>query len=81
MAWVYILRGPGGRHYIGATRDLEARLLQHERGSVHTTKRLGVPLEWVASAEFPDIKEAMEVERRLKSWKNPGKAIDWLSSR
>ncbi len=29
MAWVYILRGSSGRHYIGSTVDLESRFAQH----------------------------------------------------
>ena len=81
MAWVYILRGTSGRHYIGATRDLEARLAEHRKGGVKTTKRLGHPLELVVTAEFPEIKEAMAAERMLKSWKSPAKAIAWLEAR
>ncbi|PYL10674.1 MAG: hypothetical protein DME34_00045 [Verrucomicrobia bacterium] len=37
MAWVYILRGSTGRHYIGSAIDLHARFAQHLRG--HTAKR------------------------------------------
>jgi tRNA/rRNA methyltransferase/putative endonuclease len=49
MAWVYILRGKSGRHYIGSTDDLERRLAEHQRGSNHTTRRLGGEVELVAS--------------------------------
>jgi predicted GIY-YIG superfamily endonuclease len=41
MVWVYILQGATGRHYIGATVDLDARFAQHLRGHTVTTKRLG----------------------------------------
>ncbi len=81
MAWVYILRGTTGRHYIGATRDLDARLAEHHRGGVHTTKRLGHPLHLMASAEFPDIHTAMKHERMLKGWKSPAKTIACLSEK
>jgi len=40
MAWVYILRGSSGRHYIGSAVDLDARFAQHLRGHTATTKRL-----------------------------------------
>ena len=33
MAWVYILRGSSGRHYIGSAVDLDARFRQHLRGT------------------------------------------------
>jgi len=32
MAWVYILRGSSGRHYIGSAVDLDVRLAQHRCG-------------------------------------------------
>ena len=41
MAWVYILRGSSGRHYIGSTVNLERRLSEHRSGGTHTTQRLG----------------------------------------
>jgi predicted GIY-YIG superfamily endonuclease len=50
MAWVYILRGASGRHYIGSTGDLERRLAEHQRGGNHTTHRFGNDLELIASA-------------------------------
>jgi predicted GIY-YIG superfamily endonuclease len=49
MAWVYILYGSRGRHYIGSTEDLQRRFAEHQRGKVHSTRRFGQPLELVAS--------------------------------
>ena len=74
MPWTYILKG-SQRYYIGSTTDLKARLAQHQRGHTHTTKRLGEKLEIVASKEFSLLKEAREMERRLKRKKNPRLAI------
>jgi predicted GIY-YIG superfamily endonuclease len=79
MAWVYILRGSLGRHFIGSTVDLDARLEQHLRGHTATTKRLGDTLEIVAKKEVPTLKEAREIERWLKRKKNPKLAIYDLS--
>ncbi|MEP6811153.1 MAG: GIY-YIG nuclease family protein [Chthoniobacterales bacterium] len=75
MAWVYILKGANGRHYIGSTVDLEARFSQHLRGHTHTTKRLGGDLKIVARKSFNRIDEAQRVERALKAKKNPRLAI------
>ena len=75
MAWVYILRGSSGRHYIGSTVDLEARFAQHLRGHTHTTKRLGERIEIVASKNVATLKEARRIERSLKAKKNPTVAI------
>jgi putative endonuclease len=78
MAWVYILRGSTGRHYIGSTIDLDARFAQHLRGHTATTKRLGEQLEIVAKKEIATLGEAREMERFLKRKKNPKVAIYYL---
>ncbi|HKP02222.1 MAG TPA: GIY-YIG nuclease family protein [Chthoniobacterales bacterium] len=78
MAWVYILRGSTGRHYIGSTVDLDARFAQHIRGHTATTKRLGEKLEIVAAKRFSSLSEARSVECRLKKKKNPKLAIYYL---
>jgi len=74
MAWVYILKGSTGRHYIGSTVDLEQRLEQHRRGHTHTTRRLG-ELALAAAKEVRTLGEARQIERRLKAKKNPHLAI------
>jgi predicted GIY-YIG superfamily endonuclease len=78
MAHVYMVRGSCGGYYIGATDVLDRRFSEHQRGSNHTTRRLGHPLELVASREFHSMTEARAFERRLKSFKNPELAISHL---
>jgi putative endonuclease len=80
MAWVYILRGASGRHYIGSTGDLERRLAEHQRGGNHTTHRFGNDLELIASARVNSIAEARILEIQLKRKKNPRIAIAALTS-
>ena len=75
MAWVYILRGSSGRHYIGSAVDFDARFAQHLRGHTATTKRLGDNLQIVAKKEVPSLGEARKLERILKRKKNPRLAI------
>ena len=75
MAWVYILRGSNGRHFIGSTVDLNARLAQHGRGHTYTTQRLGKALEMIARKEVATLAEARKIERLLKTKKNPKLAI------
>jgi predicted GIY-YIG superfamily endonuclease len=69
MAWVYILQGATGRHYIGSTVDLDARFAQHLRGHTATTRRLGGELRIVAKKEMETLQQARKVERFLKSKK------------
>ena len=81
MFTVYILKGASGRHYIGMTSDLAARFKQHCEGHTHTTRRLGGDPQIVASREFSTRAEAATLERLLKSWKKPAKAVAFLASR
>jgi predicted GIY-YIG superfamily endonuclease len=78
MAWVYILRGSNGRHYIGSTINLERRLSEHRNGGTHTTQRLAEQLKTVAVLELETIEQARILERQLKAKKNPKLAIAML---
>jgi predicted GIY-YIG superfamily endonuclease len=75
MAWVYILHGSSGRHYIGSAVDLDVRFAQHLRGHTPTTKRLGGKLQIVAKKEMAKLREARKMERDLKQKKNSKLAI------
>jgi predicted GIY-YIG superfamily endonuclease len=75
MACVYILRGSSGRHCIGSTDNLERRLIEHRRGSNHTTCRLGRDIEAALTRTFNNAAEARRVEFLLKRKKNPRLAI------
>jgi predicted GIY-YIG superfamily endonuclease len=75
MAWVYILRGSSGRHYIGSAVDLDACFAQHLRGHTATTKRLGEKLEIAARKQVATLEHGREMERILKRKKNPELAI------
>nr|WP_314842148.1 GIY-YIG nuclease family protein [uncultured Microbacterium sp.] len=68
MGYVYILRCADGTLYVGSTRDLSRRLIQHQEGmgSAYTKRRLPVELVW--SEEFARIDEAFAWEKRLQGW-------------
>ncbi len=58
-----------GRLYVGQTRDLLRRLMQHNSGEVKSTKAF-MPWKLIYYQEFPSRAEAMRRERYLKSLKN-----------
>jgi putative endonuclease len=80
MAWVYILRGSSGRHYIGSTGNLERRIREHQRGSNHTTHRFGENIKLIAAKEISSIVEARKLEIALKRKKNPRLAAFMLQA-
>jgi putative endonuclease len=68
QGWVYILECADGSYYTGCTTNIEQRIAQHETGFYdgYTSKRRPVKLVW--SEIFPDINQAIAVERQIKGW-------------
>ena len=66
--WVYILECSDGSYYTGVTSDIDARIAEHQQG-VHkgyTYSRRPVRLLWTEA--FPDIQQAIDMEKRIKGW-------------
>ena len=58
-----------GRYYVGSARQgLDRRVSEHNNGIYggYTSKRLPVVLVW--AEHFPDITDAIAVERQIKGW-------------
>lgn len=68
MAWTYILQCGDGSYYVGSTRDLDFRMMQHAagEGGDYTRKRLPVQLVWAQEAEHIGI--AYELEKKVQGW-------------
>ena len=68
MAFVYILKNEKGNFYIGSTINLKRRLSEHLKGKTFTTKRMRA-FDLVFSQEYKDLKEARQIEYKLKKLK------------
>jgi predicted GIY-YIG superfamily endonuclease len=68
MAWMYILECSDGTYYVGSTKDLKQRLLQHQEGigAQYTSNRL--PVKLVYSEEFERVSEAYAREKQVQNW-------------
>jgi tRNA/rRNA methyltransferase len=83
--YTYMLRCSNGHYYIGHTDDLDARIAQHQAGTIagYTANRRPVTLVW--SDRFPDRDQAFAVERQVKSWSRAKKEAlikgDWEAVR
>lgn len=68
--WLYMLECSDGSFYTGTTRtDVEARVGQHNAGmhpQAYTFNRR--PVKLVFSEHFPNITDAIAVERQVKGW-------------
>jgi putative endonuclease len=68
MAWMYILLCADGTYYVGATRDLERRLRQHNQGGGGRYTRGRRPVRLVYSMEFASMAEAYRCEKKVHRW-------------
>ena len=68
MAWMYILECADGSYYVGSTKNLERRLLEHQdgRGARYTARRL--PVKLVYSEEYNHVAKAFEREKQVQNW-------------
>ncbi len=67
--WVYILKSQkDGRHYIGSTADVDARLAYHNAGRQRSTKSR-VPFILVYTEGFDTKGAALAREKQIKSYK------------
>ncbi|MEK7496726.1 MAG: GIY-YIG nuclease family protein [Patescibacteria group bacterium] len=68
MYYVYVIKGELGRLYVGMTSDLKRRFLEHQRGGVWTTKRMG-NLELIFYEAFKSKLDAARREKYFKTSK------------
>jgi len=66
---VYILKCSDNTYYTGMTSNLEQRILQHQVGAFqnsYTYTRRPLILQFIA--EFTNVWDAIELEKRIKKW-------------
>ena len=68
MAWMYILECADGSYYVGSTRNLDQRIMQHQsgKGSRYTSGRL--PVKLVYSEEHDRVADAYYREKQVQNW-------------
>ena len=76
--FVYIIKSDLGYSYIGQTSNLEDRLRRHNSNRSTYTKQKGT---WhlVEKTSVASRSEAIQLEKKLKGFKNSEKAIYYLS--
>jgi putative endonuclease len=69
MAWMYILECCDSSYYVGSTRNLEQRILQHQQGlgAKYTSNRL--PVELVYGEEYDRVADAYAREKQVQGWR------------
>lgn len=65
MCYVYVLRMSNGQLYVGSTCNLEARIKEHKKGTVFTTKKY-LPVSLIYYEKYHSEKDARSREKNLK---------------
>ena len=68
MFYTYILKSKNS-FYVGSCKDLDKRIVLHNKGLVRSTKRY-IPWSLIYKKEFLDFKSARNKEMEIKSWKS-----------
>jgi len=66
---IYILKCSDGSYYTGSTKELDARVLEHQNGThpdAYTYRRRPVELVWSEIVE--NYHEAFQWEHQIKGW-------------
>ena len=63
--------------YIGQTNNLHERIQRHNQNRNKYTKNKG-PWQLIFSRSFTTRKEAVGLERKLKSFKNKNYLVNWI---
>jgi len=65
---MYILECADNSYYVGSTKNLEQRLIQHQQGlgAQYTSKRL--PVKLVYCEEYERVSEAYAREKQVQNW-------------
>jgi len=81
MAWrVYLLRCADGSLYCGISKDLEARIEQHNAGKGAKYTRSRLPVKLVATSNALSRSDALKVEHAVKQ-QPAGRKVDALKGR
>ncbi len=75
--FVYILESDQSRHYIGFSSNLQQRIIKHNakhKGFTGTSEIWGI----IIYKEVETKSEAMQLEKKLKSFKNYRRAIEYM---
>lgn len=68
MPWMYILECSDGSYYVGSTKNLDQRFMQHQsgKGSRYTSGRL--PVKLVYGEEYDRVADAYFREKQVQNW-------------
>jgi putative endonuclease len=82
MYFLYILQSiKTGTYYVGATNEIERRLIEHNSESGIRYTKNGKPWKLMYTEMYPSLSEARSREKQVKSWKKRSKIEALINNR
>jgi len=69
FGYVYVLEMNNGKYYVWSTKNIENRLIEHQKWESKSTKN-NLPIKLLYYKEYSSITEAIHMETKLKKWKS-----------
>ena len=65
---MYILQCADDSYYVGSTRDLDLRVVQHNSGFAANYTRTRLPVTLIYSEEYVRVEDAFLREKQVQNW-------------
>ncbi len=70
MHWyVYVLEMNNAKYYVWSTKNIENRLMEHQKWESKSTKK-NLPVRLLYYKKYDTIIEAIRMETKIKKWKS-----------
>jgi len=69
FGYVYVLKMNNGKYYVWSTKDIENRVIEHQKWESKSTRN-NLPIKLLYHKEYPSLVEAIQMETKLKKWKS-----------
>ena len=73
MFYVYFLKSPNNKLYIGCTSDIQNRIIRHQKGEGAEFTFRNKVFNLVYIEEFQSLVEARRREKQIKGWRREKK--------
>ncbi|MCX6825346.1 MAG: GIY-YIG nuclease family protein [candidate division SR1 bacterium] len=69
FGYVYVLEMANGKYYVGSTKNIQNRLIEHQTGESKSTKN-HLPVKLLFYKKYATIIEAIHMETKIKKSKS-----------
>lgn len=69
IGYVYVLEMNNGKYYVWSTKNIENRIIEHQKWENKSTKNQ-LPIKLLCYKTYDSSIEAIAMEKKIKKWKS-----------